>query len=244
MSASAVSAATFAVDFAGIATSRTGDFAAETVLGETLTGSPANHVTGSILIDSNLPFQTTSDPFSAVQPSNLDRMVVALIKGPAGLGFLSTTVNFVTLSRSLSTETDNAVEGQFTVRAIDDSPRGADDQFAISLLNAPQGNIFNFSLQAEDMISLDPSLGFSKALLESIDLNATNNTSIAGTAAIADFGTPTGRIVFSVSSYSVREVQTTGTDPDINVVPLPAGLSLLLTGLAAVGVGTRRKRRA
>lgn len=231
LQATTAGATTFAVDFQGIATSRVGDFAAET--------ATANQVTGSIFIDSDLPFVTSANPYSATTPGNIDRMVQAIARSlfPETL---AASFTFGSLTRTISTDTAlNPISrpfGSIDIRAVDDNPLGANDDFTVFLSDSGTKERFAFQLQAEELIGVDPSLGFSMALLQSIDLGATGIIRLGG------YRSRTGSINFSVTSLNVRQVAPSTVDPGATAVPLPAGLPIFLTALGMLGL-VRKARR-
>ena len=206
-------ASTIAIGFTGteLPGVSTGNFATEV--------APLGQVTGSLLIDSSIPFSLT-----AGVPNLLDSGILDI----NSVGAISSTVTFGSITETFDTSTPNSAG---TVQINEGPPTNPDSIFVN--LTKPGGARFDFQLletTASELFTGDASLGFSLSLLQSINL--ANSTAPIGSV----FFSTNGNIQFSIDSIVVRAVDTTG----VNVVPLPAGFPLLLTGLGGVLVLRRR----
>lgn len=218
LAAGAANAATFAIDFTG--TERqgftTGIFASEVV--------PLGQVSGSLFIDSNIPFILDTNSGTAVAVDSLTSGAVDV----NNVGAISVVVNYGSISERFDTSAGNII-GEFSIQ------EGATvfAETVNSTIISVNGR-FDFFLRGDavsDLIAQDASLGFSRSLLESI---------ILANAAITQGevnNSPNGSLVFSIDSVSIRSV-----DPvPVNPVPLPAGLPLLLTCMGGFFVFRSRK---
>lgn len=217
----AADAATLAIDFTGteIQGFTTGNFATQVV--------PLGQVIGSVFIDDNLfqaPVETISisGPVTVLSTQQVD---------PLSNGSLTYTVNFGSISETRSTsvsQTAGSVEFQEGATQVSES-------LFVDVTNAFNGSMAFQILgsSSSDLITGDASLGFSRALLESIDLANARTPQSQGTV----FGSANGNLVFTIDSFSVRAIDPAPVSP----VPLPAGLPLLIAGLGGVFLLRRRK---
>ena len=227
--AAPANALSIAMDFVGTATTKTGAFASEVV--------PLDVVTGSVIFREGIPFVESNSIADPNDISNRDRLTQFVSPSPLQAPFVGITINYGSLSVSTPTF-DPSSSSQIDIRAIDDNPFGADESFFASFREG-NGAGFVVRIFSEEFIGLDPSLGFSLALLESFSFASVLPGEADGWVIIPGphpSGLAPGSLVFDVTDISVREFQE-----DFQV-PLPPTALLMLTGGIALIISRRAAR--
>lgn len=155
--------------------------------------------------------------FRASAPFNLDRRAVFISSDPLLLDQISVEIDYGSLQIDFSEPASGPSRGsaQLEYRAIDDNPSGADDSILFDIRSTVSG-LFTFQLQGEDLISVDPSLGVTEALLQSVVFsNASAATRGLYRSSVGD------TLSFNVTSYAARSSNGT-VEPAPSPVPLPA----------------------
>ncbi|MFK7868433.1 MAG: VPLPA-CTERM sorting domain-containing protein [Roseobacter sp.] len=231
LGASAAQAGSFILDFTGTASVFNGIYDDTPV--------PNNLVTGTITLTDGLPVTTASGP-NASDPSVTDASLSSRVSLFTDLTFstfetetIEIEVKFGPTTTSRRSNSSGFSFGTLDVTTSDPGVAGADDTFSVFAGGVTSIGFIELLLEGDGLVGQDPSLGLSKALLQSID--ASNAIETTGT-----LRTLNGTIDFSIDTLALRHDPT---GPNMTPVPLPAGLPLLLGGMLVLGT-LRAKRRS